>query len=294
MRIAVTGSQGKVGKEVVRTLRTCGHDVVGIDIARPRYDSAGADYLQADVTDAGDMFAAIRGFDAVVHAAGIPEPTKDVAHRVFSTNVMGTFNVIEAALATGVSRFINISSDSVPGYTWSNGVIRAKSYPIDENDPVTPVDPYALSKHVGEQLCDSACLRAPITAVSIRATWVITPDSYESELGLLIRDQSLTTAVFWSYIDVRDLADLVLAAVETDTPGHEVMFAAAADNIGGRRILEALERHHPDVEVKRVDQIDAGGFSLDRSRDLLGWAPKRSWRDHLDASGRALESVSNR
>jgi UDP-glucose 4-epimerase len=194
MRIAVTGSRGKVGSEIVRTLHAGGHDAVGLDITRPRYDSEGADYIQADVTDAGDMFAAIRGFDAVVHAAGIPEPTKDVAHRVFSTNVMGTFNVIEAAITSGVSRLVNVSSDSVPGYTWSNGAIRARSYPIDESDPVTPIDPYALSKHFGEQLCDAACLRSPMTAVSIRATWVITPDCYESELGPLIRDRSITTA----------------------------------------------------------------------------------------------------
>lgn len=288
MMIAVTGSRGKVGSEVVRTLRQGGHDVVGLDITRPRYDSEGADYVCADVTDAGDMFAAIRGFDAVVHAAGIPEPTKDVAHRVFSTNIMGTFNVIEAAIASGVSRLINISSDSVPGYTWSNGAVRARSYPIDESDPITPVDPYALSKHFGEQLCDSACLRSPMTAVSIRATWVIAPDGYESELGPFVRDSSLTTAVFWSYIDVRDLADLIRTAVEAETPGHEVMFAAAADNIGGRTTRNALDEHHPDVRVKRIDRADAGGFSLDRSRDLFGWEPKRSWRDHLDESGRAL------
>jgi UDP-glucose 4-epimerase len=85
----------------------------------------------------------------------------------------------------------------------------------------------------------------------------------------------------------------VLTALETDTPGHEVMFAAAADNIGGRPIRQAIGQHHPEVEVKRVDRIDAGGFSLDRSRTLLGWTPKRSWRDHLDESGRRLEPVDN-
>ncbi|ORM36545.1 NAD(P)-dependent oxidoreductase [Williamsia sp. 1135] len=281
MRVAVTGSRGKVGSEIVHALCAHGHDVVGFDITRPVYDSAGAGYVQADVTDAGDMFAAIRDFDAVVHTAGIPEPTKNVAHRVFSANIMGTFNVIEAAIAAGVPRLINISSDSVPGYTWSSGMIRARSYPIDETDPVTPVDPYALSKYFGEQLCDSACLRSPMTAVSIRATWVITPDTYESELGPLIRDPSVTTAVFRSYLDVRDLADLVCMAAETNTPGHEVMFAAAADNIGGHPTKEALEQHHPDVRVKRIDRVDAGGFSLKRPYELFGWEPKRSWRDHL-------------
>ncbi|WP_204912692.1 NAD-dependent epimerase/dehydratase family protein [Microlunatus spumicola] len=279
MRVLVTGVHGKVGRAVRRALLDGGHEVVGVDLARPDYD--GAPYVQADVTDAGDMFAVVTDVDAVVHTAGIPEPTRNPAHEVFSTNVTGTFNVVEACVRSGVRRLVNLSSDSVTGYTWSRGRVRAASYPIDEDHPTTPIDPYALSKLFGEQLCDAACRRSSLAAVSIRATWVITPETYADNLGPFLDDPALTTAVFWSYLDVADLAELVVLAVEADTSGHEVVFAAAADNIGGRDIRAALATSHPEVRVGAVARPDAGGYALDKARRLFGWEPTRSWRDHL-------------
>jgi UDP-glucose 4-epimerase len=279
VRVLVTGARGKVGTVVVDALRTAGHDVIGADLARPDYD--GPAYVRADVTDAGDMFAAIRDVDAVVHTAGIPEPTRDPAHRVFTTNIVGTFNVVEACVRAGVPRLVNLSSDSVTGYTWSAGRLRPASYPIDATHPTTPRDPYGQSKLLGEELCAAACLRSGMAAISIRATWVITPDTYRSQLGPFVDDPSLTTAVFWSYLDVRDLADLVVAAVEADTAGHLALYAAAADNIGGRDIRAALAEHHPDVAVSGIARPDAGGYDITPARDLLGWVPTRSWRDHL-------------
>ncbi|SER33483.1 NAD-dependent epimerase/dehydratase family protein [Microlunatus flavus] len=279
MRVLVTGVHGKVGRAARRALAERGHEVIGVDLARPDYD--GPAYVQADVTDAGDMFAVISGVEAVVHTAGIPEPTRNPAHEVFATNVTGTFNVVEACVRFGVRRLVNLSSDSVTGYTWSAGQVRPASYPIDEDHPNAPVDPYALSKLFGEQLCEAACRRSALTAVSIRATWVLTPETYGSNLGAFLADPGLTTPVFWSYLDVDDLAELVVLAVESETPGHEAVVAAAADNIGGRDIRVALAEHFPEVDVRHVARRDAGGYALDKAHRLLGWRPTRSWRDHL-------------
>src|SRR3712207_9428086 len=63
-----------------------------------------------------DAFAVVRGAEAVVHAAAIPEPTRNPPHVVFQNNLMATFNTIEAAIRFGVSRFVNISSETVPGF----------------------------------------------------------------------------------------------------------------------------------------------------------------------------------
>ena len=117
--------------------------------------------------------------------------------------------------------------------------------------------------------------------MSIRATWVLTPETYGPNLGPFLTDPDLTTPVFWSYLDVDDLAELVVLAVESETPGHEAVVAAAADNIGGRDIRVALAEHFPDVQVRHVARRDAGGYALDKAHRLLGWTPTRSWRDHL-------------
>ena len=123
--------------------------------------------------------------------------------------------------------------------------------------------------------------------MSIRATWVITPETYASNLGPFLADPTLTTAVFWSYLDVADLADLVVLAVEADTPGHEVVVAAAKDNIGGRDIGAALAATYPEVRVDQIARPDAGGYALEKAHRLFGWEPSRSWRDHLPEPGRA-------
>ena len=82
MRILVTGARGKVGAATVATLLDAGHDVTATDVGRPRFeaDRSGVAYKQGDLTDAGDAYAIVRGHDAVVHAAAIPEPTRNPAH----------------------------------------------------------------------------------------------------------------------------------------------------------------------------------------------------------------------
>ena len=66
------------------------------------------------LTDAGQVYGIVRGFDAVVHAGAIPEPTHNPPHVVFENNIMGTFNMVEASVRAGVKVFVNISSQTVP------------------------------------------------------------------------------------------------------------------------------------------------------------------------------------
>src|SRR5918997_7070992 len=119
MRILVTGARGKVGAATVDALHTAGHDVTACDLGRPVYEAAppGAPlYQQADLTDAGDAFAVVRGHDAVIHSAALPEPTRNAPHTVFHNNLLATFNVLEAAARFAVPRVVNVSSETVPGW----------------------------------------------------------------------------------------------------------------------------------------------------------------------------------
>ncbi|WP_100814393.1 NAD-dependent epimerase/dehydratase family protein [Microbacterium lacus] len=289
-RVLVTGSRGKVGRHVVAALVAAGFDVRATDIARPVYDaddSNAVPYVQADLTDAGDAFAVVRDVDAVVHTAGIPEPTKNVAHVVFATNTQSTFNVIEAMQARGIRRLINLSSDSVSGMTWAHRPFVGSFCPIDESHPDLAHDAYGMSKRVTELLCDGFVARAEkgASAVSIRPTWVLTPETYAANLRPFFDDPDLPSAVFWAYIDVRDLAELVVACVRTPTPGHEVVYAAAADNIGGRDLLASVARLHPEVELRPVSRVDASGIDSSKATRLFDWTPSRSWRDHLAPDG---------
>src|ERR671934_220740 len=106
---------------------------------------------------------------------------------------------------------------------------------------------YALSKWFGELLMDAAVRRSDIRCISIRPCWVQNEANYERNLGPQVRDPAVLSANFWSYIDVYDLADAIVLAVESELPGHEVFYIASPDNVGGRPFAELVERYYGDA-----------------------------------------------
>jgi nucleoside-diphosphate-sugar epimerase len=298
MKILVTGALGKVGTATTRALVEAGHEVTATDLARGVFErpaSGEPAYLKADLTRPGDAFAVVRGAEAVVHAAAIPDPTHDLPATVFHNNIMSTFNVLEAAVRFGVRRFVNISSETVPGFFFPERPFLPDYVPVDENHPIRPQDPYALSKYFGELLMDAAVRRSDIRCVTIRPCWVQHEGNYERNLGPQVRDASVLSPNLWSYIDVYDLADAIVLAVTCDLLGHEVFYIASPDNVGNRPLAEMVRRYYGDaIEVRALARPDASGISCAKAQRMLGYSPKRSWRDYLDERGRRKADVRRR
>jgi UDP-glucose 4-epimerase len=292
VKVVVTGSRGKVGRATVQALVDAGHDVLGVDLVPPVFDAGvvvPGRYQMADLTDAGSAYAVVADADAVVHVAAIPQPTGNPPHVVFQTNLMSTFNVLEAAVRFGVKRFVNISSESIVGNIFAERPFLPSFAPVDESHPLLPQDPYALSKLFGERMMDAAVRRSDIRAISIRPSTVHNEDNYEDNLGPQVRDPANLSGNLWSYIDVYDLADAIVLATESDLPGHEVFYIASPDNAGGHDFAEILRRYYGEqIDLRSLDRVDASGISIAKARRLLGWNPTRSWSDYLDSDGRAL------
>ncbi len=296
MRVLVTGSRGKVGRAAVAALIGAGHEVRATDVAPPTFErplEGEPEYIQADVADAGEMFAVVRGMEAVVHAAALPEPTHNPPHVVFQNNLMGVFNTLEAAIRFGVTRFVNVSSETVPGFFFPERDFLPDYVPVDEEHPIRPQDPYATAKYFGELLMDAAVRRSDIRCTSIRPSWVQHEGNYERNLGPQVRDASVLSPNFWSYIDVYDLADAIVLAAESNLAGHEVFYIASPDNVGGRPFEDIVRKYYGDaVEIKKpLPREDASGISCEKAERMLGYAPKRSWRDYLDGEGHLKPGV---
>ena len=295
MRVLVTGARGKVGTATAAALVKAGHEVTCTDVMRGVFERPAPGepgYLQADLTSPGDAFAVVRGMNAVVHAAAIPDPSHNIPATVFQNNIMATFNVLEAAVRSGVSRFVNISSETVPGFFFPERHFLPDYVPVDEEHPIRPQDPYALSKYFGELLMDAAVRRSDVRCITIRPCWVHHEGNYERNLGPQVRDPSLLSANLWSYIDVYDLADAIVLAAESDLPGHEVFYIASPDNVGGRPFVEMVRKYYGEkIEIRPVAREDASGISCAKAVKMLGYAPKRSWSDYLDEQGRLKPGI---
>jgi nucleoside-diphosphate-sugar epimerase len=298
MRVLVTGARGKVGTATTKALLAAGHEVTCTDVLRGVFERPAPGeppYLQADLTNPGDAFAAVRGMEAVVHAAAIPDPTHNPPATVFQNNLMATFNVVEAAVRFSVSRLVNISSETVPGFFFPERPFLPDYVPVDEDHPIRPQDPYALSKYFGELLMDAAVRRSDLRCISIRPCWVQHEGNYERNLGPQVRDPAVLSPNLWSYIDVYDLADAITLATESALPGHEVFYIASPDNVGGRPFAAMVRKYYGDaLPVRALAREDASGISSAKAMRMLGYAPKRSWRDYLDAEGKLKKTEAQR
>lgn len=286
MRVVVTGGLGGVARAAVPQLLAAGHDVTLTDRQPPPAAGqagvlSGLPYRQADLCDAGQAHWAVRGHDAVVHTAAIPDPTQNAPHDVFANNTLSTFNVVEASKADA-ARLVYLSSETVLGYQYAARPFVPDVLPVDETYPTVPQDPYGLSKLMGEQIISAAVAGSDLRAVSLRPSWVQYPHTYERDLGETVRDPTAASGNLWSYTDGDDLADLIVRGVECDLPGHEVMFAVNPDNVGDRDLVGAILAHlgrrvglRPGA-ARTGSAIDSG-----LAHRLLGWTPRRSWRDHI-------------
>ncbi len=105
MTIAVTGATGFVGQALLDRALETGLTVKALT-RRDQLPRDGVEWVSGDLESAQALRALMRGAEAVIHVAGV---VNDAA-RFESGNVLGTLNVIEAAKAEGVQRFIHVSS----------------------------------------------------------------------------------------------------------------------------------------------------------------------------------------
>ena len=248
MNVLVTGVRGKVGTATAAALVTRGarghrHRPHARRLRAARARGAGLPPGRPDAAR-GTRSPWCGAWTRSSTAAAIPDPTHNPPATVFQNNLMATFNAIEAAVRFGVSRFVNISSETVPGFFFPERPFLPDYAPVDEDHPIRPQDPYALSKYFGELLMDAAVRRSDIRCISIRPCWVQHEGNYERNLGPQVRDASVLCPNFWSYIDVYDLADALVLAVQSSLPGHEVFYIASPDNVGNRPLAQMIRKYY--------------------------------------------------
>ncbi len=297
MRIFFTGGSGKAGKHVAAYLAEHGHQVTNADLVPLRHPAV-AD-LRVDLTDAGETYSALAGlatfeeldlpsqpsYDAVVHFAAIPAILRMPDATTYATNVLSTFNVFEAATRLGVRKIVFASSETTYGICFAQGERRPLYVPIDEDHPTVPEDAYAMSKVAGEATARSFQARTGADVYGLRINNVIEPHEYAEMFPAFLAEPALRRRNIFAYIDVRDLGQMVQRCLETDGLGYEIFNVANPDMSVAATTQEIQDRFYDGVEVRREMGRDETFYAIDKARDLLGFAPRHSWRDVLTDPG---------
>jgi nucleoside-diphosphate-sugar epimerase len=276
--VAVIGGSGRAGSYICRELAEHGRSVRNIDRHRPEGDSP-ARFYQADVTDFGQVVAALAGTDAVVHLAAIIHPNADPPQVVFQTNVMTTWNVLQAAELLQIPKLVLASSINAIGMAYCRENVPPEYLPVDEEHPTRAEDSYSLSKWVGEQIADGFARRRPVQIASFRyhALW----DTREGRGKQRQPPDDPTSGLkhLWGYTDLNDAARAVRLALEAEWQGHEAFFVTAADTFLTLPTREAAARALPGVPLRTELPGFTAAFDCSKAARLFGWRAERSWRD---------------
>ncbi len=279
MKLVVTGGSGASGRWIVDRLARA-HDVTSLDRERPDEGIDGVDYRALNLTDAGAVFDVITAVDpdAVVHWAAIPVAGTHAGVDLYRNNTLAAHAVLTAAGRVGAD-VVQASSDGAYGFFFADLTPIPDELPITESHALRPEDPYGLSKVVTEEIGKTVARRDGISVASIRPSWIQFPGEYPCRGEGYVSDLEAGAGNYWSYVDVRDVVDLVEAALEGEYDGHEAFNCVGPDNALGRPLEELLREHYGDVPENAAVEGDASAYSTAKATEWLGWEPTRSWRD---------------
>ncbi|MDR3389643.1 MAG: NAD(P)-dependent oxidoreductase [Rudaea sp.] len=286
LRVAVTGSAGKIGREAARALKAAGHRVIGLDLRAATND--GVRTAAVDCADFGAVMGALSGIDtmfgmaplpqvpdAVVHLAGIPAPGLADDARIFEVNTLSTYNVFSACARLGIKRIAWGSSETILGLPFATP---PAFLPIDETHADRPNWSYAMAKFLGEQMADHMTRwHADLSIASLRFSNVFDAADYAQQAAAAARPGFRKFNV-WGYVDARDAGEACRLAVEADFTGHERLIIAAADNITGHSSAALAAAHYPETPIKSALEGDVSLLCSARAKAVIGYEPKHGWR----------------
>ena len=168
-RVCVTGGSGLLGRFVVRELARDA-EVLVLDIAPPE---TGFAFAEVDVLDIDAVRKALAGQQAVVHLAALDDGVTEIEEDYIKVNVLGTWNVLQAAEELGLQRAIVCSSVAAVGLSATN---KPRYLPVDTDHPAAPTGAYGLSKKAIEVLSQGIVARGNLEVICLRPTLVAQAD----------------------------------------------------------------------------------------------------------------------
>ncbi|MGF1476524.1 MAG: NAD-dependent epimerase/dehydratase family protein [Geminicoccaceae bacterium] len=300
MKLLVTGSAGHLGEALVRTLIEAGHEVAGLDIL-----ASPSTTHQGSVVDRSSVRECMAGVDAVLHTATLHKPhvaTHD-RQKFVDTNVTGTLNLLEEAVAARVGAFVFTSTTSVFG----DALVPPPGEPaawITERVAPVPKNIYGVTKAAAENLCQLFHRNQRLPCIVLRTSRFFPEEDDNRATRAAFADDNVTVNEFsFRRVDIEDVVSAHLRSLERAADigfGRYIISATTPftpDDLGELRAdaPSVLKRRVPDYErtysrwgwqmVSSVDRVYVNAAAI---RDL-GWTPTHDFRSVL----RRLETTGD-
>ena len=211
MRVLVTGSSGHLGEALVRTLRDLEHEVVGLDILPSPFTTR-----VGSITDPSCVMDCMIGVRTVFHTATLHKPHVATHRRqdFVDTNVTGTLNLLEVAVAAGVRSFVYTSTTSVFGDALVPPAGAPAAWVTEEVTPI-PRNIYGVTKAAAEDLCQIFNRNHGLASIVLRTSRFFPEEDDDSAVREAYADANIKVNEYlYRRVDLEDVVSAHLLAAE--------------------------------------------------------------------------------
>ena len=293
MKVLVTGSAGHLGEALVRTLQHLNYEVIGIDIlASPFTTHTGS------IADRAFVKKYMQEVKTVLHTATLHKPhvaTHNAQHFV-DTNITGTLNLLQEAVAAGVESFVFTSTTSVFGDALVPPAGAPAAWITEEVTPV-PKNIYGVTKTAAENLCQLYYRNFGLPCIVLRTSRFFPEEDDNRKMRAIYSDTNLKANEFlYRRVEIEDVVSAhLVAAQRARAIGFGTYIISATTPFAPTDLLH-LRLHATDV-VKRlvpeyITAYEQRGWKMfpsidrvyvnERARTELGWQPKYDFKTIIE------------
>lgn len=284
MKVLVTGSSGHLGEALVRTLQVRAHEVVGMDVHESPFTA-----VVGSIVDRACVRSSIRGVNTVFHAATLHKPHVATHQRqeFIDTNITGTLNLLEEAVAAGVESFIYTSTTSVFGDALAPADHEPAAWITEDVAPI-PKNIYGVTKAAAEDLCQIFHRKHKLPCIVLRTTRFFPEEDDERRVREAYSDTNVKVNEFlYRRVELEDVVSAHLLAAERASAIGFRKYIISATSPFRSEDLSKLRTDCPSVVRKYVPEYECEyarrGWKMfpgitrvyvnQRARTELGWKP---------------------
>lgn len=277
--VLVTGASGQLGKEVVKQLKARHYNVIGIDLI----ESDTTDKL-IDIRNRSDIREITKGVNAIIHTAALHGKHYELHYpreEFISTNIDGTFNLLDACVKNGIKKFIYTSTTSIYGKAM---VDSSQAVWVDESLTPDPRDIYDITKLTAELLCRDYFEKEGMETTVLRVSRFLQENDNTKAIHRLYRG-----------LDEADGAMAHLLVLEKHFSTFEIYTISNESPFQKEDLSQlmtdpktVIKKYYPQVEEvfaakgwlfpDRIDRV----YSIEKAKRELGYRPVNNFERFLD------------